>query len=281
MSSSLIACLTDFGGRDPYAGVLKAVALGIAPSSRWVDLTHAIAPGAVRQAALAVWQSAPYLPEGSILLGVVDPGVGSSRRPIIVAWDRLLAVGPDNGLFSYLAAASPPQRIIEIHPVRIDPPHPISRTFHGRDLFAVAAARLAAGKPVESLGDPISGMTLLPAPRLEIDAERGTITGEVIHFDHFGNAITSIGVLHRQGESVQLEPWLGQHPPTSLPEAGASVFWEQTEIPLLATYTEAPFGAALAHIGSSGLLEIAIHGGRTEESLGLRLDDPVQLCYKR
>jgi len=201
MSSSLIACLTDFGGRDPYAGVLKAVALGIAPSSRWVDLTHAIAPGAVRQAALAVWQSAPYLPEGSILLGVVDPGVGSSRRPIIVAWDRLLAVGPDNGLFSYLAAASPPQWIIEIHPERIDPPHPTSRTFHGRDLFAVAAARLAEGKPVESLGDPISGMTLLPTPRLELEAKRGTITGEVIHFDHFGNAITSIGVLHRQGES--------------------------------------------------------------------------------
>lgn len=281
MSSSLIACLTDFGGRDPYAGLLKAVVLGIAPSTRWVDLTHAIPPGDVRQAALAVWQSAPSLPPASILLGVVDPGVGSSRRPIIIAWDRLLAVGPDNGLFSYLAAASPPQRIIEIHPERIDPPHPISRTFHGRDLFAVAAAHLAAGKPVESLGDPISGMTWLPAPRLEIEAEGGTITGEVIHIDHFGNAITSIGVLHRRDEGMQLEPWLGQHPPTSVPAAGASVLWEQTEIPVLATYTEAPLGAPLAYIGSSGLLEIAIHGGRADQILGLRLDDRVQLCYNR
>lgn len=280
MSSSLVACLTDFGDRDPYAGILKAVVLGIAPSTRWVDLTHAVAPGAVRQAALAVWQSAPYLPLGSILLAVVDPGVGSARRPIAIAWEHWQAVGPDNGLFSYLALASPPQYIVEIDPERIDPPRPISPTFHGRDLFAVAAGRLAAGKALESLGDRVACMTLLPAPQLELNAERSTIAGEVIHFDHFGNAVTSIGALCRQGERLRLDPWLNQSSPTSIPAQGASVTWGQTEVPLLATYAEAPLGAALAYVGSSGLLEIAIHGGRAEEALGLRVDDRVQLCYK-
>jgi S-adenosyl-L-methionine hydrolase (adenosine-forming) len=280
MSSSVIACLTDFGDRDPYAGILKAVVLGIAPWARWVDLTHAVAPGAVRQAALAAWQSAPYLPEGSILLAVVDPGVGSARRPIAVAWEHWLAVGPDNGLFSYLAMASPPQRIIEINPVRIDPPQPISHTFHGRDVFAVAAARLAAGEPIESLGNPIPSLTLLPAPQLELDAERATVAGEVIHFDHFGNALISIGALCREGGRLGLKPWLRQFPPTVLEAEKIHVVWAENVIPFLATYSEAHLGAPLAYIGSSGLLEIAIRGGRADEALGLRLDDRVQLCYK-
>jgi hypothetical protein len=281
MSGPLVACLTDFGDRDPYAGLLKAVVLGIAPSTRWVDLTHAITPGAVCQAALAAWQSAPYLPEGTILLAVVDPGVGSARRPIAVAWDRLVAVGPDNGVFSYLAVANPPRRILEIRPERIAPPHPISATFHGRDLFAVAAARLAAGRPVESLGDPLPSLTHLPTPQLELDLQRETLSGEVIHIDHFGNAITSLGALRRERAQLHLDPWLKQFPSTSLPTRSACVCWEDTEIPLLATYAEAPLGAPLAYIGSSGLLEIAVRGGRADQQLGLGLDAHLQLCYNR
>jgi len=280
MNPPVIACLTDFGQQDAYAGILKAVALGGAPAARWIDLTHEILPGDVRHAALTAWQTAPFLPEGSILLAVVDPGVGSARRPIALAFDHLLAIGPDNGLFSYLAQANSPQSIIEIHPERFDLPRPMSRTFHGRDLFAVAAARLATGSSVESLGDPVATLTLLPSPRLEHDDELGTLTGEVIHFDHFGNALTSIGALHRESELIQLDPWLRQFPPVAFSAQRITVAIGEVELPLLETYAEAPLGAPLAYIGSSGLLEIAVHGGRADNALGLRLDDRLQLCYK-
>jgi len=280
MNSPVIACLTDFGQRDAFAGILKAVALGGAPASRWIDLTHEILPGDVRHAALLAWQTAPFLPEGSILLAVVDPGVGSARRPIAIAFDCLLAIGPDNGLFSYLALASPPRSMVEIRPNRIDLPHLMSRTFHGRDLFAVAAARLATGSPVDSLGDPIAALTPLPSPRLEHDPERGTLTGEVIHFDHFGNALTSIGALQRENLAMHLRPWLRQFPPLTFPAQRITVSVGEVDLPLLGTYADAPRGAPLAYIGSSGLLEIAVHGGRADEVLGLRLDDRLQLCYK-
>jgi S-adenosylmethionine hydrolase len=280
MRQPLIACLTDFGTADPFAGILKAVALGLAPATRWVDLTHGIPAGDVQQAALAAWQSAPFLPEGSILLTVVDPGVGSSRRAIAVAWDRLRAVGPDNGSFSYLAMATPPVQAVEIRPECVEAPRPISSTFHGRDLFAVAAARLAAGVALEALGDPVSNLTLLPPPTFEVDASQCTVTGEVIHFDHFGNAVTSIGTLRRVEDRLALDPWLRQGPPLSLPADGAFLIAGNLGIPLRATYADAPHGSPLAYIGSSGLLEVAIRDGRADAVLGLRLDDRLQLCYK-
>ncbi|MCJ7512598.1 MAG: SAM-dependent chlorinase/fluorinase [Anaerolineales bacterium] len=280
MSPSLIASVTDFGHDDPFVGILKGVVLGISPSARWIDLTHAVPPGDIRQAALAIWQSAAYLPAGSILLAVVDPGVGAGRRAIALAWDHLLAVGPDNGLFSYLATARPPRQVIEILPDRIDPPQPVSRTFHGRDVFAVAAARLAAGWPIERLGEPVSSIVPLASPRLESDSAHRTLTGEVIHVDHFGNALTSIGALQAAGERLQLEPWLAQLPPASYPAPGLYVVWAKTRIPFVATYADVAIGAPLAYIGSSGLLEIGVNRGRADEALGVRLDDRVQLCYK-
>lgn len=237
--AEVVALLTDFGYRDVYVGVMKGVMLGLAPGLRLVDLSHDLPPYDVQAGMLALDAAWPYLPVGTVFLCVVDPGVGTPRRPIVArAADRLF-VGPDNGLFSLLP--DPEAREITAPwglPRR-------SRTFHGRDLFAPVAAHLAAGAPFHAVG-PRVDMIRRPPPAPDGDR------GEVIYVDHYGNCVTNLP---------------GRH-------AGALEVGQRSA-PVREAYGDAAPGSLLALTGSTGRLELAVRNG-SAAALGIQVGDPVE-----
>jgi S-adenosylmethionine hydrolase len=275
--SPTIALLTDFGTRDAYAGIVRGVLADCAPEARVIDVTHEIPPGDVRAAALHLWQAHAYFPAGTVFLTVVDPGVGTARRPIAVRLSNGFGVGPDNGVFSYVLTPgeAPDANIIDVNRFPAGTP---SMTFHGRDVFAPAAAQLARGAALSDLGPSAANLVSLPAPRLDLTAENAT--GEVLWIDSFGNAVTSIGRLHASGPAVELEPcWLPVSTMT-FRACAARVRIGARRLSLSRTYGEVPAGEPLAYIGSSGLIEIAVHGGRADKVLGLAPGIPVTLWFE-
>jgi S-adenosylmethionine hydrolase len=246
----VITLLTDFGTADGYVAELKGVLMSSAPGTQLVDLSHDIPPHDVDAARLAVARYWRRFPERSIHLVVVDPGVGSSRHAIAVASDGRFLVGPDNG------ALSPAL----LHPaataVSLPVPPDAAPTFHGRDVFAPAAAALARGAAIESLGaphpDPVVRRT--PAPVRESD---DTFRGEVIVIDRFGNAVTNL---------------IGVH---------GDVLVNNHRIPMARTYADVAPGAAVALVGSSGLIEIAMREGNAAASLGLSRGTTVLVKDRR
>jgi S-adenosylmethionine hydrolase len=281
MESPLIALLTDFGTTDPFAGIVKGVITGIAPGVPLIDLTHDLLPGEIRRAAITLWQSAPYFPQGTIFLAVVDPGVGTSRKPVFVQTDlgqpgkEIFFIGPDNGLFTFVLAgnfqawelANPAYRL----------PHP-SATFHGRDIFAPAAAYAARGVRGPDFGPPVPDPVRLPAPRL-VETGPGRVTGEILFADRFGNILTSLGRLERQASDLlQLRPWIGSARPRLFRRQAASlVLPNGVKLSLVDTFGHIPNGESAALAGSSGLLEIAANRRSAAEILNLKDGDPVIL----
>ena len=188
-SERIITLLTDFGLRDHFAGVLKGVIAGIAPRTRVIDITHEVTPFAVAQARFLLGQSWPYFPEGTIHLAIVDPGVGSERRPILVEAYGHCFLGPDNGLFSDLLAA-PRAKVRLIADSKLFLPA-VSATFHGRDVFAPVAAHLSLGVAPARVGSLIHDAVSDTASQAVQDS-KGVWTGEVVHADRFGNLITNL-----------------------------------------------------------------------------------------
>lgn len=188
---TFITLLTDFETRDGFAAAMKGVILSIAPEARVIDAAHSIGPGDIDGAAWALTQYWGRFPEGTVHLAVVDPGVGSARRGIAVEAGGRIFVGPDNGLVSLVLQLSPGWRGVELaeSEFRLEP---VSQTFHGRDVFAPAAAHIAAGVSLERLGPPVGDPVLLPIARVE-RSER-ELRGRVAHIDRFGNLITDIPV---------------------------------------------------------------------------------------
>ncbi|MGD2145658.1 MAG: SAM-dependent chlorinase/fluorinase [Anaerolineae bacterium] len=283
-TQSIITLTTDFGVADGYVGTMKGVILDVAPSTQLVDITHEIAPQNVRQTAYVLYTACPFFPPHAVHLVVVDPGVGSLRRPIAARSTWGLFVGPDNGVFSYVLAAGDVgqavgQEVVELADPRYRLSH-VSHTFHGRDIFAPAAAHLAAGVPLEQLGPPVSDPVLLPLPRLELG--RHVIRGEVLHADHFGNVITSIGrLLWVQGD-LALEPVFQEAvgPEIRFGAGSALVTVGGQEIARLhRTYADVEHGQLLALVGSEGHLEIAVREGSGADELGLKPGDPVELSW--
>jgi S-adenosylmethionine hydrolase len=273
-----IALLTDFGTRDVHAGIVRGVLADRAPEARVIDLTHEIPAGDVRAAALHLWQVHTYVPAGTVLLTVVDPGVGTARRPIAIQLPNGYGVGPDNGVFSYLLAPGegPHAVVIDVSRLSAEPP---STTFHGRDVFAPAAAKLAQGAPLSDLGPPAQDLVTLPVPRLDVSAK--SATGEVLWVDSFGNAVTSVGRLRAFESTIELEPCWQPGLPVSIRSGAARIqIGAGRLLPLSRTYGEVPAGEPLAYIGSSGLLEIAVHGGRADKVLGLAPGFPVTLVFE-
>jgi S-adenosylmethionine hydrolase len=216
------------------------------------------------------------LPSGTVILGVVDPGVGTDRRAIAFRTSEFICVGPDNGLFSYLLDPQAIETAVEIS----NPDYSSgmsSRTFHGRDIFAPAAAHLATGVPLSALGSNLDKLVELAQPVLEIVSQE-LIRGEVLYADHFGNLVTSIGKLSTQGSHLHLSPWIGsfapiefssQYPLVSLPDG--------TTITLAGSFGDVPLDALTAYIGSAGLLEIAVNQGSASERTGLTRGHPIKL----
>ena len=277
--TATIALLTDFNTHDPYVGMMKGVIASIAPHARVIDLTHAIPAGDVRRAAFELYRAAPYFPPETIFVSVVDPGVGTARRPIALAWQERICVGPDNGTFTYLLATGTPPIAVELKSKAFHM-NTVSYTFHGRDIFAPVAAHLARGVDFEQLGPQAHDLIRLALPRLELIEGPG-VQGEILHADQFGNLITSIGILRLEGDDVLLEPWLPHCPPARLPISGLHLRLPNgVHLYLSSTYGDVPPGEALAYIGSSGLLEIAVNQARAADVLPLSAGQDILLSYK-
>ncbi len=252
----LITLTTDFGVRDAYVASMKGVIYATGPELHVVDLTHEIAPHDVLEGALFLAGAIPFFPEGTIHIAVVDPGVGTGRHPIALSAGGQILVCPDNGLATLFIQQFPLQEARIISNARFRRAK-VSATFHGRDIFAPTAAKLALGASLEELGAELDTIVLLDIPRPK-KAPGNVFQGAIMHVDHFGNLITNI---HR----------------TALPEgqpaavrAGSHRLRGIHQI-----YGEVPAGNSLALFGSSGYLEIAINGGSAHAALRLNPGDVV------
>lgn len=258
MGRPVVALLTDFGTRDHYAGTLKGVVLGICPDATLVDIGHDVPAHDVLTGALELAACYRYFPHGTIFLVVVDPGVGSSRRGIAADVGDYKFVAPDNGVLSAVFAETPPKKVIELTERKYALPT-VSRTFEGRDRFAPAAAHLAKGVTLVSLGKSLANYHTLDLPRPLINGHE--LTGQVVRIDRFGNVITNI-------DRRTLEKFADGGPIAV--EVGGR------EIPrIVATYAEAPAQELCALFGSTDHLEVAINGGDAAASLGLSRGAPA------
>lgn len=246
----VITLLTDFGSSDPFAGIMKGVILAICPHARIVDLTHEVPPQDVRTGALLLRGAAAYFPAGTIHIAVVDPGVGSRRRAVLVDASGAWFIGPDNGLLQPAAAARGIGAVHELNRAEYHLPD-VGRTFHGRDVFAPVAAHLAAGVAPAALGPVVEGLEALALPEAAVEGD--ALVGEVVHLDRFGNLVTSI-------RAADLARFRGSELSVSI--AGCA------SIPLRSAYAEGARGAPLAVIGSWDHLEIAVRDGDAARTLG-------------
>ncbi len=245
----VITLCTDFGIADHYAGVMKGVILGINPDAVIIDITHSIPKFDVLTGALTLSSSYDYYPEGTIHIAVVDPGVGSERKPIAMEADGSYFVGPDNGLFSMIFRRSSNKRITEITNTDYMMNH-VSRTFHGRDIFSPAAAHISMGVNINELGDEVSSPVTLELP--EPVVLPGRVTGEIIHLDSFGNLVTNV--------------------PSKMVKSGSEVFVGELSLGApKSSYGSVKRGELLCIVGSSGYLEISVNQGSAYEALGREL----------
>ncbi|MEA1902582.1 MAG: SAM-dependent chlorinase/fluorinase [Actinomycetota bacterium] len=265
-----ISFLSDFGYEDEFVGVVHGVLSKLAPESRVIDVGHHVERGNVRSGALALTRAIQYLPEG-VCLAVVDPGVGSDRRALAAETDWGFFVGPDNGLLSpAVAMVGGAHKMVSIENPEAMIPSP-GETFHGRDVFAPAAALLASGEAaIEDLGPELSGEEVTPLllPLAEID--NGMVIGEAWWVDGFGNVQTNIGP-----EDLQL---LGHGPGDVITiKVGASIH----NVPWAVSYSEVGDGEPLLHVDSAGLIAIAIRGRSASDDLGIGEGVAVTMLGRR
>jgi S-adenosyl-L-methionine hydrolase (adenosine-forming) len=262
MAEPIVTFLSDFGSHDWFVGVVHGVIHALHPTAHVVDLTHEVPPGLIGRAAFVLEAAAPDFPAGTVHLAVVDPGVGTDRRAIAVAARGQCFVGPDNGLLEW-ALADPEAQVHELVETRFFR-KPVSRTFHGRDVFAPVAAHLAHGEPPARFGPRLVDAVRLPASAPRHRASE--IVGHVVFVDRFGNALTNI-------TDQDLSDAFPMIPETKLRVLALGRVIEG----LSRSYGDAPVGTILALIGSSGRLEVAQVGGDASERLGLSEGDEVKV----
>ncbi len=243
---AVITLTTDFGTRDPYVAEMKGVILSITRDVHVVDITHEVAPHDVLEGALALEAAAPRFPAATIHVAVVDPGVGTARRALAVAARDQMFVGPDNGLFTPFLD-DPRLRAFELSAAEFRGTA-VSRTFHGRDIFAPAAAHLARGIEPARLGSLVTDPVRLAWP--EVRVSEGRVGGAVVHVDRFGNLVTSI-----HADAIAS---LG---------SGVAVRVAGKSLPLVRTYGDLGRGEPGALVGSSNRLEIAVNAGSAARAL--------------
>jgi len=269
---AIITLTTDLGLTDAYVAAIKGVILGINPEAKLIDICHTVQPQNVPQAAFVLSTAYPFFPRKTIHVVVVDPGVGTERRAIILRTPSADFVAPDNGVLSYVtrgSSANPAGDGANLRQVGLEPgieavaitkPEfwrtPVSPTFHGRDIFAPVAALLSLGFPPIDFGEAVTSVTVLPLPRPQRMPD-GRIVGHILHIDGFGNLITDIksSDLPQTGRAVTIQ--VGSHLVSGLSR----------------TYAEG--GGLLALISSSGYLEIAVKGGSACALLDAKIGDEV------
>ena len=248
----IITLLTDFGVKDPYVGIMKGVVLGLNPNAAIVDLTHQIEPGDITQAAHVIGESFSFFPPATIHVAVVDPGVGTNRKPILVKSRNHFFVGPDNGLFWPVISADSRALMVHLTNEKFFLPH-ISRTFHGRDIFAPVAGHLSLGTDPLIMGDSMENPMRIPdiTPTRKGD----TLFGRAMRIDHFGNVITNI---RREDLARFLE---GRQMVIRVKKESIGGVME--------TYADGAKGRLLALFGSTDHLEIAVNSGRADRLLNI------------
>ncbi|TAF07627.1 MAG: hypothetical protein EAZ77_09215 [Nostocales cyanobacterium] len=258
--SKILTLLSDFGDKDVYVGVMKGVIAQINPNLTLIDLTHHIPPQNIAAARFSLMNAYPYFPKGTVHLAVVDPGVGSQRRAIAVKLAQGYLVGPDNGIFSGIFSQNAVIAAVELTNInfwRVSQP---SSTFHGRDIFAPAAAHLASGVSLQELGREINPETLVKLDIGECWENTNGVAGCIQYIDHFGNLVSKIPASYVQGKT-----WCVQI-------AGLT-------IPGCTTYSDVEVGEALALVGSHGCVEIAINGGNAQIKLQIKYLDNLQVLF--
>lgn len=259
---TVITLLTDFGLRDGYVGVMKGVIYSIAPDVSIADISHAISPQNVRLGALALKRTASFFPDGTVHVAVVDPGVGTARRPIAGRVGAQFFVAPDNGLATMLIRRA--REIgVTVEVVHLDNPDywlpDLSHVFHGRDIFSPVGAHLASGAPLEALGTPIDDYIMLEIPE-PMHLGGGRWRGQVLEIDYFGNLSTNIERRHVNN----LEP-LGAR------IAGVEINdWVKT-------FGERPVGTVVCLYGTADDFVISVVNGNAARHLGVEIGEPVEV----
>lgn len=265
-----IALLTDFGLKDVYVGVMKGAIAQINPQLSVIDITHNIPPQDMIAARFCLMDAYPYFPLETVFIAVVDPGVGTKRRPIAIEFSQGFLVGPDNGLFSGILSQEKTIKVVELTNSQYWRTPDPSFTFHGRDIFATVGAHLASGVSLEQLGDAIEPESLitLPIPTYE-KTEKG-FKGCIQYVDYFGNLITNI-------------------PGNFLPKKRGNVIINISEkvkdtsreisilLPIGQTYNDTKNGDLIMLKGSHGYLEIALNGGNAQKKLGLKIGTSIDI----
>ncbi len=274
--SPIITLTTDFGYDDAYVAAVKGAILNINPVATIVDVSHSIKPQDILQAAFVLSAAYRYFPKETVHVAIVDPGVGSDRRGIILKTPSAIFVAPDNGVLSYVIDdlfSVESRSVIEqthglteivfktgLEAAAITDPrfwrHPVSPTFHGRDVFAPVAAGLSLGISLYEFGEKINSLHVLPVPKPSLDPD-GNLVGQVIHIDRFGNLIASIRSNSLPGKNVVIEV-AGQR------IQGISDYYAQKE-------------GVMAVVGSSGYLEISLRDGSACDFLGIGVGDEIRV----
>ena len=272
--AAIITLTTDFGLTDAYVPAMKGVILGINPEAKLVDICHNIQPQNIPQAAFVLGTAYQFFPRRTVHMVVVDPGVGTERRAIILRTPLADFIAPDNGVLSYVLRESLAKSVedygdlqqVELKPdveaIAITKPQfwrsPVSPTFHGRDIFAPVAAHLSLGFPLKDFGEAVASVAMLPLPR-PYQVPDGTLVGHILHIDSFGNLITNI----RDDELPQAEGVI------------TTGVGNQTISGLSRTYAEGK--GLLALIGSSGYLEVSLKGGSAGALLNAEVGNEVRI----
>ncbi len=279
MTTPPIVLATDFGLSDAYVGMMRGVIYGINPAAHVIDLTHGIRPQDVRHGAVVLADSHRHFPTGSIFVAVVDPGVGTDRSAILLQTPDAGFVAPDNGLLTLVCRQYDPSfgDTDETGPAdlphgctahRLTNPeywrHPVSNTFHGRDVFAPVAAHLAAGVSAHALGEPTSTVTALSLPIPRVDGDANSVRGQVVFADAFGNLVTDI-----TADLLDRIDAIPGDPAVTVSIAGRTIAG------LSRTFHDPPGGGLRALVGSHGRLEIAVVDGSAAATLGAGTGAPV------
>lgn len=259
--SSVITLTTDFGYKDPFVGIMKGVILKINPLVKIVDISHEVVPQNIMEAFFMIEKSFKSFPQKTIHVGVVDPGVGSERRPILISAEYHYFVGPDNGIFSFIYNLSKHFTVIHITAKHYFLPN-LSSTFHGRDIFAPVAAWLSKGVDINNFGEPIRDYAKIPTSFPKKLSEC-IIEGEVIYIDRFGNLITNISA-YNINELTR-----------NYPNKKLKVIIRDIEAPFKTHYSEATDDMLYSLIDSFGSLELFVNKGNASTIFDINVGEKV------
>ena len=264
MRNSIITLLTDFGSKDHYVASMKGVILNINPHCTLVDLTHEVRAHDIEEGAFILSNTYSYFPKGTIHLSIVDPGVGGIRKPILLVTQNYFFIGPDNGLFTLVAQREKVKQVVVLTKQKYFLPK-VSKTFHGRDIFAPVAAHLSLGIKPDAFGYEINSIKELGIKKPTV--REGKLLGEIVHIDTFGNLVSNINK-EKLFRFVKGRPFVIRR-------------GRKTIHGLKKGYWEGKKGELIALMGSRGLLEISVREGSAQKMLKVKKGSPVIVSIVR